>query len=98
MEGVYAALLLHSAGKKINEAGIKKVLEAAGAKADAARVKALVSSLDGVDIDEAVKQTVTAAAAAPAAQAPAEAKKEEKKKEPDKKPEEAAEGLSSLFG
>ncbi len=101
MEGVYAALLLHSAGKKIDEAGIKKVLEAAGAKADAARVKALVASLEGVDIEEAIKQTVTAAAAAPAQAAPAEGaeeKKEEKKKEEEKKPEEAAEGLSSLFG
>lgn len=99
MEGVYAALLLHSAGKKIDEAGIKKVLEAAGTKADAARVKALVSSLDGVNIEEAMKQTVTAAAA-PAAPAEAAGEKKEAKKEakPEKKPEEAAEGLSSLFG
>lgn len=98
MESVYAALLLHSAGKKIDETGIKKVLDAAGAKPEAAKVKALVSSLDGVDIEEAIKQTVTAAAAAPA-QAPAEEKKEEKKEaKPEKKAEEAAEGLSSLFG
>jgi large subunit ribosomal protein L12 len=98
MEGVYAALLLHSAGKKIDEAGIKKVLEAAGTKADAARVKALVSSLDGVNIEEAMKQTVTAAAAAPAAPAAGEKKEEKKEAKPEKKAEEAAEGLSSLFG
>ncbi len=98
MESVYAALLLHSAGKKIDETGIKKVLDAAGAKPEAAKVKALVSSLEGVNIEEAIKQTVTAAAAAPA-QAPAEEKKEEKKEaKPEKKAEEAAEGLSSLFG
>jgi large subunit ribosomal protein L12 len=102
MEMVYAALLLHSAGKKIDEDGVKKVLEAAGKKPEAARVKALVSSLDGVDIEEAIRQTAVAATAAPAA-APAEGKakeekKEEKKEDEAKKSEEAAAGLSSLFG
>ena len=100
MENVYAALLLHSAGKKVDEAGIKKVLDAAGAKIEITRVKALVSSLDGLDIDEAIKQTVAATAApaqAPAEQA-GEAKKEKKEAKPEKKAEEAAEGLSSLFG
>ena len=101
MEMVYAALLLHSAGKKIDEAGVKKVLEAAGKKPEAAQVKALVASLDGVNIDEAIKQTTIAATAAPAA-APAgeakEEKKEEKKEDEGKKAEEAAAGLSSLFG
>ncbi len=103
MEMVYAALLLHSAGKKVDETGVKKVLEAAGAKAEAAQVKALVASLEGVDINEAIKQTAVAAAAAPAAGAPAEEakeeeKKEEKKEDEGKKQEEAAAGLSSLFG
>ena len=95
---VYGALLLHSAGKAVSEAGLKKVIEATGEKADEAQVKALVSSLEGVDIDEAVKGA--SIAAAPAAQAaPAEAKKEEKKEEDmEKKAEEAAAGLSSLFG
>jgi large subunit ribosomal protein L12 len=104
MEMVYAALLLHSAGKKVDEVGVKKVLEAAGGKPEAARVKALVSSLEGVDIEEAIKQTAVAATAAPVA-APAaegeakEEKKEEKPKEDEgKKQEEAAAGLSSLFG
>jgi large subunit ribosomal protein L12 len=99
MEMVYAALLLHSTGKKVDETGVKKILDAAGAKAEAAQVKALVASLEGVDIEEAIKQTAVAATAAPAASAPAEseAKKEEKKDE-GKKQEEAAAGLSSLFG
>ncbi len=102
MEMMYAALLLHSAGKKVDETGVKKVLEAAGGKPDASRVKALVSSLTDVNIDEAIKQTAVAATAAPAA-APAEgeAKKEAKKEEKEdegKKAEEAAAGLSSLFG
>jgi large subunit ribosomal protein L12 len=101
MEYVYSAMLLHSAGQKIDEANIKKVLTAAGVKADDARIKALVASLDGVNIDEAIKTaTVPVAAAAAPAQAPAEEKKEEKKKEEKKEEvseEEAAAGLSALF-
>ena len=98
MKDVYAALLLHSAGKPVNEENVSKVLTAAGAHEEAAKVKALVSALEGVNIDEAIKQ----AAMAPAAHAaPAhEAKKEEKKDEvsEEKKEEEAAAGLAALFG
>ncbi len=101
MEMVYAALLLHSAKKEINEANLKKVVEAAGEKPEAGKIKALVSSLEGVDIEEAIKQTAVAAVA-PAAQPSAgasEEKKEEKKEEDQgKKAEEAAAGLSALFG
>lgn len=98
MEIVYAALLLHSSGKKVDEAGVKKVLEAAGTKADATQIKALVSSLKGVNIDEAIKQTSVVQAAAPAAEKKEE--KEEKKEEEktEKKAEEAAAGLGALFG
>jgi large subunit ribosomal protein L12 len=97
---VYAALLLHSAGKKVDEVSVKKVLDAAGEKPEAARIKALVSSLEGVDIDEAIKGAAIAAPAQAAQpQEKAEEKKEEKKPEEDKqKAEEAAAGLSSLFG
>ena len=56
MEYVYAAMLLHKAGQKVTEASLKKVLDAAGVKADDARVKALVAALENVNIDEAVKQ------------------------------------------
>ena len=102
MEYIYSALLLHSAGKKVDEAGLKKVMEAAGSKPEAARIKALVSSLEGVNIEEAIANAAlpTAAAAAPAAsEAPAKEEKEEKKAEEDeKKAEEAAAGLGSLFG
>jgi large subunit ribosomal protein L12 len=105
MEMVYAALLLHSLKKPVDEKGIKKIVEAAGGEADSARIKALVGSLKDVNIDEAIKQTaVTAAAAAPAAgEAAGEEKKAEKKEEEseeqqEKKAEEAAGGLSSLFG
>ena len=102
MEYIYAALLVHKAGNKVDEANVKKVLEAAGVKVDEARVKALVASLEGVNIEEAIKKAAVApAAAAPAPEAKAEGKKEEKKKAPEeeKKAEEAAAaGLSALFG
>ena len=55
MEYIYAAMLLHKAGKKVEESTVKKVLEAAGVKADDARVKALVAALEGVNIDEAIE-------------------------------------------
>ena len=97
MEYIYAAMLLHKAGKKVDEGSVKKVLEAAGIKPDDARLKALVAALQGVNIEEAIK---TAAIAAPVAPAPKEeAKKEEKKKEEEKpSAEEAAAGLGALFG
>jgi large subunit ribosomal protein L12 len=99
MEYVYAALVLHSAGKKIDEDGIKKVLQAAGVAPNDARVKALVSSLDGVDIDEAIKTAVAAAPAAGAAgPAAAEKKEEEKPEEKGPSEEEAMAGLGALFG
>jgi large subunit ribosomal protein L12 len=99
MEYIYSAMLLHSAGQPVNEENVKKVLSAAGVKTDAARVKALVASLEGVNIDEAIKSATAIPVAAPAAAA-APAEKKEKKKE-EKKPEvsqdEAAAGLSALF-
>ncbi len=108
MEYVYSAMLLHSAGKKITAENIKKVLTAAGVKADDARIKAITASLEGVNIDKAIQTAavpVTAAAAAPSgkASAPAEGKPEEKKEEKKKKEEEvseeeAAAGLGALFG
>jgi large subunit ribosomal protein L12 len=97
MEYVYSAMLLHSAGQPVNEENVKKVLTAAGVKTDAARVKALVASLEGVNIDEAIKSATAIPVAAPAA-APAE--KKEKKKEEKKEEvtqDEAAAGLSALF-
>jgi len=97
MEMVYAALLLHSLGKKVDEAGVKKVLEAAGAKPEVMQIKALVSSLKNVNIDEAVKQASAIQAAAPAEEKKEE-KEEEKEEKAEKKAEEAAAGLGALFG
>lgn len=102
MEYIYAAMLLHKAGKEINEANLTQVLTAAGINADTVRVKALVASLAEVKIDEAIKSAPTmmaAPAAAPAAPPAAEAKPKEEKKEDEKQKEEAAlEGLGALFG
>ena len=109
MEYIYGALLLHSTGSKVDEAKLKKVLEEAGATPDPARVKALVSSLKGLNIDEVLKNAASmATVAAPAAEAaPSQAKpkkkKEEKAEEEKEEKEEAGEqdamaGLSSLFG
>lgn len=106
MEYVYAAMLLHKAGKDITEDNVKKVLEAAGVEVDNAKVKALVAALEGADIEEAIKNAsnVAVAAGAPASQAtsesPSEEKPEEKKEEKKEevKEEEAAAGLGALFG
>lgn len=105
MEYIYAAMLLHKAGKEINEENLTQVLTAAGLNVDAVRIKALVASLAEVNIDEAIKSapTMMAAPAPPAAATPVEkAKPEEEKKkkeEEEKAKEEAAlEGLGALFG
>ena len=89
MEYVYAAMLLHSAGKEIDDDAVSAVLKAAGVDVDAARVKALVASLSGVDIAEAMATAV----AAPAAAAPAAEEEEEEEDDGG-----GLEGLGSLFG
>ncbi len=93
MQYIYAALLLHKAGKEITEEHLKKVIEATGTHADESRVKTVVASLKGVDIEKALLEA--AAMPVAAAGAPAQAKAEEKKEE---RHEEAAEGLAALFG
>jgi len=105
MEYVYAAMLLHRAGKPIDEDNVTRVLNAAGINADPTRVKALVAALSEVDIDEAIKSSsafVPLAAPTAPTRVPAEEKptKEEKKKEEEeeKKEEAALEGLGALFG
>ena len=102
MEYVYAAMLLHKAGQKVDEANVRKVLEAAHVKVDESRAKALVAALEGVNIDEAIEKAAmpVAVAAAPAPEHKAEAKVDHAKKaaEEKKSEEAAAAGLGSLFG
>ncbi len=104
MESVYAALILHSASKKITEASIKKILDAAGAKPDDNQVKALVAGLKDKNLDEIISSAAAApvaVSAAPAAEAkeakPKKEKKEKKKKEEQKAAEEPT-GIGALFG
>jgi len=102
MNYVYAGLLLHSAGKKIDEEHLKKVISATGEHPDEAKIKALVAALEGINIDEAISKAampVAVAAPAVAASPSAETKKEEPtEEEMEKKAEEAASGLAALFG
>ncbi|WP_406655703.1 50S ribosomal protein P1 [Methanolobus sp. ZRKC2] len=104
MEYIYAALLLHKAGKDITEEAIVAVLQAAGIEVNDARAKALVAALEDVDIEEAM---ATAAVAAPAAAgapaAAAEAAPAEEEAAAEEEAEEEAEedgmaGLGALFG
>ena len=81
MEYIYSAMVLYSAGKDITEDAIKAILTAAGVEADAAKIKALVASLDGVDIKEAIASAAVCAAPAAAAAAPAAAATEAPAKE-----------------
>ena len=100
MEYMYAAMLLHSAGKEIEESSLGNILNAAGISPDTVRVKALVAALAEVDIEEALKAPVITAAAAPvAAPAAQEEEEEEQPKEEEKEEEEEdLQGLSALFG
>ncbi len=93
MEYIYGVLLLHKLGKPVNEENLKKVISSTGAHVDEAKIKTLIASLSGVDIESELANA-SALGAVSAASAPAE-KKEEKKEE---KPTESAAGLSALFG
>ena len=98
MENIYAALFLHKSGKEINEENLKKVIAATGKEIspdEEAKIKSLIASLKGVDIDKELESASLVSAAPTSSAAPAE-KKEEKPKE--EKKEAAAEGLSALFG
>ena len=88
-------MLLHKVGQPVNEDNLKKVMTATGAKVEDAKVKAVVAALDGVNIDEVLKEAAIQPVAAPAKteEKPKEAKKEEKKDDAQ-----AAAGLGALFG
>lgn len=96
MQLIHCALLLNKAGKEINESNVKKVLEAAGIHEDDAKIKALVSALEGVNIEDVIKEASVIPIQAQQVQQQ-EVKKEEKK-EDKKSDESAAVGLGSLFG
>ena len=97
MENIYAAMLLHKAGKQIDEASMEAVLKAAGTTADKALIRATVTALKDVDIDKVIKEAIAVPAAPAAAPTAAPAKKKEAEEE-KKTEEEAAAGLGALFG
>ena len=103
MEYIYSAMLLHSAGKEINDEGIINILKAAGIDVDETRVKALTASLDGINIEEAISTAVSvaptvAAASAEKAEKPTAEKEEKNEEAKEEAEEEAAAGLGALFG
>ena len=98
MEYIYAAMILHTTDKEINEENVTKILEAAGVDVDEARVKALIAALEDVDIDEAIETSAIAAAPVAAAPAAAPAEEEEEEESEEEAEEEAAAGLGALFG
>ena len=108
MEYIYAAMLVHSAGKEVTEESVSEVLGSAGVEVDDSRVKALVAALEDVDIEEAIESGQMAQPAqAPAAETEEtteeaeedeeEAEEEEEEKDEEEAEEEAAEGLGELF-
>lgn len=101
MEYMYAALLLHKLKQDINEDNVRNVIKATGVVPDDLRIKSLVTALNEVNIDEALKSSPVsvpgpAIPLASSSPQPTESKEQEKKEE--KKEEEALEGLSALFG
>ena len=98
MEYIYGALLLHKLGKEVNEENLKNVIAATGEQVgsdEESKIKSLVASLKGVDIDKEL-ESASLVAATPVSEGAVEEKKPEKPKE--EKKEAAAEGLSALFG
>ncbi|MBS3065149.1 MAG: 50S ribosomal protein P1 [DPANN group archaeon] len=100
MEYVYAAMLLHKAGKGITEDAMEKVLTATGVAVDKGLVKATVSALKDVDIEKVISEAaiVQAAPAAAATSSTTEKKGAPKVEEKKVTEEEAAAGLGALFG
>ena len=100
MEYIYASLILNQIGNEINEENIEKILNAAGGKVNKTQIKAVVASLDGVDITEAIKSaafTAPVAVAAPTETVEGKSKEMKEEKDEDEKPDEV-QGLGALFG
>ncbi|MEM3791134.1 MAG: 50S ribosomal protein P1 [Candidatus Micrarchaeaceae archaeon] len=98
MEYIYAALLLDAVGKEVTEENLERVIKATGIEPDQAMVKAVVTSLKGVNIKEVIKNAQNVAPQAPQATTSAQPQNEAEKKESKKSEEESVGGLASLFG
>jgi large subunit ribosomal protein L12 len=93
MEYIYAVLLLHTGKKEITEESLAMVLDSVDVSVDEPRLKALVATLDGVDIDEAMANPAINPVVEPIAIEP----EPEPEPEPDKEDEDLS-GLAKLFG
>ena len=98
MRYVYAALLLHASGKKLEEDNLKNVLAASGGEVDPARIKSLIASLSEVNIDEAIKMAPGIAVMSTSSETVAPVKEEKKEEKKEDEEEEALAGLGALFG
>ena len=105
MEYIYAVMLLNSAQKEVNEKNVTAVVKAAGIDVDLSKIKSIIASLEGVDIEKLIEENSMASVISSAQQAnspsenqPSEDKKEEKKPKIEKpSTEDSAAGLGSLF-
>lgn len=98
MEYIYSVMLLNKAGQTVDEKNVTAVLEAAGVKADSAKVKSLIAALDGVDVEKVIAESSVVSASAAAsteAAAPAAAAAAPKKEEAPVA--DASAGLAGLF-
>jgi len=98
MEYIYGALLLHKLGKEVSEENMKSVVAATGTEVDETKVKSLIASLKGVDIDKELDSASLITASSEPSSSGDEKKEEKKEKPKEEKKEAAAEGLSALFG
>ena len=98
MEYIYGALLLHKLGKEVTEASLTKVVSSTGVEVDEAKVKTLIASLKGVDINKELEGASILATGSGGGAEGGEAKEDKAKEKKEEKASEAAEGLSSLFG
>ncbi len=97
MESIYAALLLHKAGGKINETNVEKVLTAAGATVDKDQIVKLIAGLKDTKIEDIIKSASSAPVIAAPAGGTVEKKEKKKKKEEEPEEEEEPTGIGSLF-
>ena len=99
MEYIYAVMLLNSAKKELSEANMTAVIKAAGIDVDTSKIKSVIASLDGLDIEKVIEENAmapTAVASTTDSTSPEETKKE-KKVEDKISVEDSAAGLGSLF-
>jgi large subunit ribosomal protein L12 len=97
MEYIYSVMLLNKAGKTVDEKNVSAVLEAAGVKADAAKVKSLIAALDGVDVEKVIAESSVVSVAAPAASAAAPVAAAAAPKKEEAPVADASAGLAGLF-